>query len=307
MQVRKMTISVIIPTYRAASHLPSLITALRTQTLPADEIIAIDTTSSDGTAEIAKRENLTVMSVLPQDFRHGRARNQAVRASSGEIVVLLTQDALPTNPEFLEKLTEPLRNGLSAAAYARQIAYPNANPLEQYARAFNYPERSFLRKLEDVDRLGIKAFFFSNTASAVTRKAFDQVGGFSESVIVNEDMLLCSRLLHLGHSVAYVAEAAVYHSHQYNYQKLFGRYFDIGAFFYQAENMLRGGRTQGEGFAFVRQAARKLIQNRQYRWLVRLAGESIVKIIAFQMGKHHRRLPLNLKLKLSAHPSYWTQ
>ena len=119
-------------------------------------------------------------------------------------------------PDFLENLTVPLRERRAAAVTARQVAYPRANPLEQFARQFNYPPQSFIRTLDDVQILGIKAYFFSDTASAVWRELFWNVGGFSEELIVNEDMFLCSALLHAGYSVAYQAQAAVFHSHDYS-------------------------------------------------------------------------------------------
>jgi rhamnosyltransferase len=303
---KRMTISVIVPTLQAGSHLPALFAVLKNQTMPPDEIVVIDSSSTDVSADFARREGATVLTIPWLDFRHGRARNLAARAASSDYLVFLTQDALPTGNTFLELLTLPLRSTLAAAACARQIAYPTASPLEKFARSYNYPETSFMRSLEDVERLGIKAFFFSNTASTVTRREFWEAGGFREDLIVNEDMYLCSVLLHAGKKVAYTAEAVVFHSHNYPLDSLFKRYFDIGVFFAQAGDTLSQGRTGGEGFNFIIQAGRTLVRQRQYGWLFRLALESVVKWCAFQTGKRYRLLPKAIKQRMSGHLAFWS-
>ena len=305
MIAQDLKLSIIIPTFQAARYLPDLLSSLKEQTESSTEIILVDSASTDGTAELAASGGCQVISIPQEAFRHGRARNLGARAAHGDILVFLTQDALPIGPNFLEDLIVPLREGKAAAVTARQVAYPQANPLEQFARQFNYPPQSFLRTLDDVQILGIKAYFFSDTASAVWREVFWNVGGYSEELIVNEDMFLCSALLHAGYSVAYQAQAAVFHSHDYPLSRLFQRYFDIGTFFSQAGNALQGGHTSGEGLRFNLEASRALIEKRAWVWLPRLYLESGVKFLAFQIGRWQRWLPVWLKRQLSGQRFYW--
>ena len=49
-----MSISVIIPTLNAEKDLPSLMRALRMQTLQPEEILIVDSESADGTVRIAR-------------------------------------------------------------------------------------------------------------------------------------------------------------------------------------------------------------------------------------------------------------
>ncbi len=80
------------------------------------------------------------------------------------------------------------------------MPYPDATLLEAFARHTNYPPESQIRRGHDVEEMGIMAFFFSDVASAVRRDAFENVGGFPDGVIINEDMNLCARLLE--HAIA---------------------------------------------------------------------------------------------------------
>ena len=108
-----MSISVIIPTLNAEKDLPSLLRALRTQTLRPEEILIVDSESADGTVRIAEDAAgdlpVRVLSVKRAEFDHGKTRDWALRESTGDTVVFLTQDAVPADESFLENLVWPWR------------------------------------------------------------------------------------------------------------------------------------------------------------------------------------------------------
>ena len=300
-----MKISVIIPTFQAGKKLPALLDNLEKQTMRDFEIIIVDSSSTDDTISVAERAGCTVKIIERENFRHGRARNMGAFLAGGDIFVFLTQDVFPANKYFLENLTETLRKGKASAACARQIACPSASPLEVFARKFNYPPQSKIKTIRDVAHMGIKAYFFSNSASAVLRDAFYDAEGFCEDLIVNEDMYLCALLLNKGYSAAYEAKAVVYHSHDYKLLNLFRRYFDIGVFFSQAEPLLGGAKTGGEGFRFVTSLLKYLVEKKEFFLIPRVFIESVFKYTAFKSGNNHKYLPLFLKKLLSGHPYFW--
>ncbi|PJF43332.1 MAG: glycosyl transferase family 2 [Phototrophicales bacterium] len=299
------TVSVIIPTYCASRYLEPLIHALRTQTCPPDEIIIIDSSSSDGTAEQARALGCQVMIIPKHEFNHGGTRNRAAKAAKGDILVFMTQDALPTDEHFISRLIQPIVEGVASAAYARQTTPEDANPLEAFARQFNYPLQSHTKSRADIRRLGVKAYFFSDAASAIRRDIFWAVGGFADWVVVNEDMILCARLLQADHVIAYVAEAAVFHAHNYTLAQTFRRYFDIGVFMHQSREILIGAKSGGEGMRFARQQFQHLWQQRKYGAATRSILESGLKWVAFQIGKRSEYLPRRLNRYLSAQKAYW--
>lgn len=299
------TISVIIPTYNALPWLEQQLTALQAQSVPPHEIIVIDSSSPDGTAARARTLGATVIDIPQAAFNHGGTRNRAAQAASGDILVFMTQDALPQDTTFLANLTAPLQHAPTVATYARQQAPDTASPLEQFARRYNYPPEGHTRTIDDLPDLGVKTYFFSDTASAVRRDVFEIVGGFPEWVIANEDMVLCARVLQAGHAVTYAAAAVVWHAHDYSLLKLFQRYFDIGVFMKQAEDILIGAETGGEGLRFALAQLRFLLLRGHLRWVLRSLIESPLKFAAFHIGKRAHRLPHPLRRRLSGQKAFW--
>ena len=124
--VQSSEVSVIIPTLNAGNQIRRLIDSLQSQVLTPLEIIVIDSSSKDDTAEIARTANCEVMEIDRALFNHGRSRNMAADLASGNVLVFLSQDALPVDETFLEELTRPIREGTAVAVTARQIPYPGS-------------------------------------------------------------------------------------------------------------------------------------------------------------------------------------
>jgi rhamnosyltransferase len=131
------------------------------------------------------------------------------------------------------------------------------------------------------------------------------IGGFSEEVIVNEDMLFCAKFLNVGETVTYTSEASVYHSHNYSLEMLFRRYFDIGVFFAQGAVEMAGISAEGEGFRFIIRSIQTLLTQRKFQWIPRLFIETIVKIIAFWVGISYKHLTPAFCSHLSTQPFFW--
>jgi rhamnosyltransferase len=302
------SLAVIIPTLDAEAHLRRLLPALKAQCPAPDRIVVVDSSSQDGTADFAREQGCEVRVIPARDFDHGATRNFAAGlAGEPDILVFMTQDALPVDADFLGRLVAPLVAGWAAASYARQFPQPHARPSEAFARAWNYPAHSSLRTSADQPRLGLRAFFFSNVAAAVVRADFAAVGGFPERVIINEDMSLCARLLQAGRIVAYQADAMVWHSHDYTLAQLVRRYFDIGVFQTEAEPALRRAGSAGAGLAFTLGLVAHLVGRGRWLSLPRAAAETALKFAAFHLGRRHRWLPRRWRRRLSLRPSYWDQ
>ncbi|MBF0320592.1 MAG: glycosyltransferase [Nitrospirae bacterium] len=210
------SISVIIPTLNAAVTLEAIVGALTAQASPVKEIIVIDSASVDGTAALAGTLGCKVLTIAREEFNHGLTRNVAAQAATGDVLIFMTQDALPANDRLTAELLVPLKDPRTAASYARQIAAEDAAPIERFSREFNYPNVPIVKSLDILDERGIKTFFFSNVCSAIKRDIFIELGGF-QPAIMNEDMLFSSRLILSGYKVAYWPEAAVVHSHNYSF------------------------------------------------------------------------------------------
>lgn len=300
-------IFITIPHYNGMKIFSNLLFSLRNIK---SNIMIIDSEGNEKVRQMAAENKYLYTSILQSQFDHGGTRNLGARLAAeqgAEILVFMTQDAIPANDQWLEELTAPIVSGEAVATFARQLPRPEASLLEQFSRHFNYPGHSRLRTQSDIPELGVKAFFFSNVCSAVRADVFWAVGGFPEHIIMNEDMTLAAKLLRAGHAIKYVAEAQVVHSHDYTLAQQFRRNFDVGAFFAGAGPELAGAKVGGEGLRFVREQLRYVLRHRRADLVPLVIAEAAAKFTAFQFGKRHHLVPRPLKKKLSMHSYHWDQ
>ncbi len=301
-------VSIIIPTDQPGLHLPKLLDAMLAQTTGPDELVVVNS-SVDGVSGGLNRDlPITVVRIPPGSFDHGRARNLGAKQSNGQVLVFLTHDALPASNDWLERLIEPLKvDGDVAAVYGRQVPRHDASPLEAFARSFNYGDEPMVKGRIDIPRLGIKTFFFSNVCSAIRRSAFEEVGGFPEPIIMNEDMALATKLIAANYRIAYEPRAAVIHSHAYSLRQQFNRYFDIGIFFGSNRWIRSVAPLHGEGWSFLKGQLRFLISRGEWRWISYAFLEAVIKYAGLQLGIRARLFPRSFRKKLSFHKQFWLQ
>lgn len=279
-----MRISIIIPTLNASEYIKKLLSMLHAQDMKFAEIIIIDSSSVDNTVDTAKRFGAKTIVIPGNTFNHGKTRNKAAMEAHGDILVFMTQDALPFNDMLLRNLTAPLQMSDVAATFGRHIPRSEASPLEVFARQFNYPDTGSIKGIDDIKQYGIKTFFFSNVCSAIKKELFLKAGMFPEGIRANEDMLTAAKLILSGYKVAYVPEAMVIHSHNYSLLKQFRRYYNIGSSFKNNRWILKYTRSEGEGIRFVKEQARFVLKQRHCFWIPYIFLESLTKFMGYRIG-----------------------
>ena len=299
-------VAVIIPTSNAGKCWKAFSKGLNLQGLPASQVLIVDSSSDDGTRDLAAAEGYQVHCINRSDFNHGGTRQLALDLVPwASIVVYLTQDAALATHDSLDLLLSAFEDRQVAAAYGRQLPRPCAGPIEAHARLFNYPPQSDVRDFESRHALGIKAVFLSNSFSAYRVNELREVGGFPSDAIMAEDAIVAGRLLLAGWKTAYVAEAQVYHSHPFTIGQEFRRYFDTGVYHRQAK-WLRDefGGPGGEGKRFVISELAYLTPRHLHLVpyaLLRTAS----KAIGYQLGLRRPFLGVEWSRRLSYHKSYW--
>ncbi len=297
-------VSVVIPTYNASRYLDVQLKALRAQSVKDLDILVIDSSSRDRTVEIAAQYSVKTVIIPKEEFDHGGTRTLAGKARSvGNVLVYLTQDALPCDEKAIEALIQPLlAEQKCGAAFGRQIPYQNATSFAEHHRLFNYPAQSYIRTYEDRKALGIRAAFCSNSFAAYRRDALEDVGWFAENLLLAEDMHVCARMLMKGYALNYVAEAVVYHSHNYTVEQEFKRYFDLGVFFEKQRWLLdEFGRPEGEGIKFVRSEFSYLMSQGLFHLLPMSLMRSAAKLIGYRLGQYYKHLPRAVLRRVSMH------
>lgn len=279
-----MRVSIIIPTLNASIYLEKLLSMLQIQEVKPLEIIIIDSSSEDNTIDVAKGFGAKTVVIPRHAFNHGKTRNIAAAEANGEILIFMTQDAMPLNEKLLSNLIAPLQMSYIAATFGRHIPRSDASPLEVTARRFNYPDTASIKGIDDIKKFGIKTFFFSNVCSAIKKELFFKVGMFPEDIKINEDMLISAKLIVNGYKVAYVPDARVIHSHDYSLFRQFKRYFNIGSSLKRNRWILKYRRAEGEGISLVKEQVGYVISQHKYIWIPYIFLESMTKYIGYRIG-----------------------
>lgn len=304
----KKGFSCIIPTYNGANVWVRCAESLSRQSVKPDVVYIVDSSSKDDTVFVAKSYGFKVKIISPSDFNHGGTRNNTAKElKESDILIFMTQDAILNTNDAFEKLLEYFDDKNITAVCGRQLPHDDANPLATHARIFNYNKKSEIKSEKDIPRLGIKTAFMSNSFAAYRTKVFFEIGGFPENTILAEDMYLAAKMIKAGYKVAYSADAAVKHSHNYTPWQEFQRYFDIGVF-HACEPWIRDefGGAGGEGIRFIRSEL-TFLWNTAPLWIPRSIITSACKLLGYKLGQKYRRLPWSLCRAFSMYKSYWLQ
>lgn len=298
------SLAVCVPTLNAGALWPEWLTRFKA-TFGNTRLLVVDSSSSDATPDLAREAGADVVSIERHEFDHGATRDWALRHVQEDIVVFLTQDALPANEASHLALLEAFQHPGVGAAFGRQLPHHDATPISAHARLFNYPPTSRMVSASDIPQLGIKAAFLSNSFTAYRRQALLDAGGFPHGTILSEDMIAGARLLQAGWQLAYCADAQVFHSHNYSFSEEFRRYFDIGVLHQQERWLVEWlGRAEGEGARFVRSEVRYLLRHACWR-LPEAALRTVIKYAGYRLGQQHTRLPLAVKQRCSMNTRFW--
>lgn len=301
------TFAVIVPTLNPGPSWQAWLEAFAEQPVQPVQAVVIDSGSSGPEIEESQKYGFEIIRIAKSEFNHGGTRQKAVQhlQSSCEIAIFLTQDAILADPQSLANLLKAFDDPKVAAAYGRQLPHKDAGQLGAHARHFNYGATSSLRSLASVSELGFKTCFISNSFAAYRIKDLQAVGGFPSDVILGEDTCVAAKLVLSGKKIAYVADACVYHSHDYTILEEFRRYFDTGVLHAQEAWLLEsfGGAT-GEGKRFVVSELKYLSQNAPYL-IPSAMFRTCMKLFGYRLGRAYTRLPATWVRRCSMHKGFW--
>ena len=301
------TIDVIIPTYHPGREFEQLIERLYKQDCPINKIIIMNAEDALWNKEWDEKYPFLEVHHIPKgEFDHGGTRKKAAGLSEADIMVFMTQDALPADRHLLRNLTAALYDDeQTGAAYARQLPNADCSFVERYTRSFNYLEICSVRTSAVLPEYGIKTYFCSNVCAAYKKDIFEKLGGFVDRTIFNEDMIYAGNLIQAGYKIAYAAEARVIHSHNYSCIQQFHRNFDLGVSQAEHPEIFESVKSEGEGIRLVKQTFSYLIAKKKIWLIPGFIMQSGFKYAGYLAGKKYRKLPSGVIMWCTMNPSYW--
>lgn len=300
------TVDVVVPVYKPDEKFDKLMQMLQKQTYPVGKILLMNTEKAyfpDKGYE--KLPHVEVRHLKKSEFDHGGTRDSAASLLDGELILFMTQDAVPADVYLVERLAAAFADGQVAAAYARQLPDPDCEILEKYTRSFNYPPQGSVKSAGDLPQYGIKTFFCSNVCAMYRRSVYEKLGGFEKKTIFNEDMIFAGKIIQNGGRIAYAAEAKVIHSHNYGNMEQLRRNFDLAVSQAEHPEIFSMAKSESEGIRMVKQSAKYLLHIGKPWLIASLAVKSGFKYTGYLLGKSYRKLPKKLILKLTMNRAYW--
>ena len=209
-------ISVVIPTWNGAPHLPVCLSALRAQTHPPLEVILVDNASTDGTRALVVAGFPEVRHiVLPRNLLFAGACNIGFRAASGELIALLNNDT-EADPRWLERIQAAFDLHPEAGFVASKLRlFDQREKLHSAGDGYTVRGVPQNRGVWQVDAGQFDdeyVFGACGAASVYRRSMLDKVGLLDEEFQFScEDVDLSWRAQLAGYKCAFAHDAVVYH------------------------------------------------------------------------------------------------
>jgi glycosyltransferase involved in cell wall biosynthesis len=307
-------VTVAIPVRDGGELLERTLRAVAAQTVE-HELLVCDSSSTDGSARIARTHGARVIEIAPRSFSHGGTRNLLMRESRGAHIALLTQDAEPQDEHWLERLLDGFSLGEDVA-----IVYGPYRPRPDVAFAVRVELEGWFRSLSAdgaprVDRLapherGLPARaligargFFTDANACLDRAAWERVP--FRDVPYAEDRVLAVDMLRAGYAKAFVPGAAVWHSHDHTTLEQVRRGFDE----WRGLREVYGWREPASPSHVARQlrgAVRRALEEldheaapRRLTTLVEVSRHHVARLTGALLGSRADRLPPSARRRLS--------
>jgi rhamnosyltransferase len=208
------SVSVIIRCFNEEEHIGRLLSGLVRQTRPPDQIVVVDSGSTDATLAIASRYPIDLQTIEPARFSFGRSLNIGCAAATGDVLVLASAHVYPIYDTWLADLTAPFDDDQVALAYGRQVGGERTKYSERRVMERWFPSRSVARQEHP----------FCNNANAAIRRTVWQKLPYDEALTGLEDLDWAKRVMDEGWDISYVAEAPVVHQHDETWGEISNRY-----------------------------------------------------------------------------------
>ena len=232
--------TVFIPTYFGERYLEKLLASVMSQKVDfAFEVLIYDTSSTDKTPDIInkfaeKYSNIRTKTLTKAEYGHGKTRRDAAYDARGDIVVYLSQDALPAHDRWLYEMVKPLElNEKVAGVIGKQDPRPNTFPLlkNEIKAVFGnfgpdegttlFYKDDFIRHQSQYDFVS----FYSDVNSASRRSILTGEIPY-KPVAYAEDQLFGRDIIDAGYIKAYAPRGNVLHSNDVRLRDYKARMFD---------------------------------------------------------------------------------
>lgn len=195
-----------MPYYKRGEVFERALDTLLHQDYDNKEIIVVDNHSEDGVGQrIAARQSEIKLITLPKNAGACVARNEGARAASGQVMVILDDDAGFVSPSELTKLMKIFDTRPDVSVVAFQICDPDTGELR--LRDWCHP-----RYWKEFANTEFETDHFGEGASAFRREVFEKTGGYYERLFYGAEGLdMELRVMDHGFKIIYTPAVRIWH------------------------------------------------------------------------------------------------
>jgi glycosyltransferase involved in cell wall biosynthesis len=207
-------VSAVIRAYNEGKHIGRLLKGFEQQTVTPDEIILVDSGSTDDTIAIAEAAGCNIVHITKGEFSFGRALNKGCGAASGDVLLFASAHVYPIYNTYVAHIVSAFDRDGVAIAYGRQVGDERTKFSESRVMLKWFPNQN----------IWDQGHPFSNNANAAVLKSVWQESPYDETLTGLEDLDFAKKALNRGHKIAYVADAPVVHVHEETWSTIRNRY-----------------------------------------------------------------------------------
>jgi rhamnosyltransferase len=289
------SISIVIPTLEAGRAFGTVLHRIMGQGRAPLEILVVDAGSRDGTRHIVSQfsDARFVEAGMPLG---PRLWNLGCEAAKGDLVVFLSQDAVPIDGDWLSHLTEPLDDPSLGAVYGRQRTLAGRDPLDAFRLIERFPEDAQWRRARFGDPVTLQTLRFSIANAAVRRSVWRGIR-FNEHLPVGADLEWARQVLLASFTVAYAPSAGVDRTFTPSLKGTFHRAVLSG----WADGYLQpdAGTVRADPDRFARSAAWHLIRHWHWDRLPYLAVEDVASRYGYRLGRRLHQLGTGIRQRVA--------
>lgn len=211
---RKFTTSIVIRALNEGKHLGKLLSGLQVQSKLPDEIILVDSGSTDNTLLIADSYDVMIEKINKSEFTFGKSLNIGCSKAKNEILVFLSAHVYPSCNDWLLNICKPFEDESVVCTYGKQ----RGNYSTKYSE-----NQVFLSCFPD-DEMDKKINYFCNNANCAIRRSEWLKTPYDEKLTGLEDLDWAKKQHDNGKRIVYVPEAEIIHIHNENWNQIRNRY-----------------------------------------------------------------------------------
>lgn len=202
-EILAQKVAVVIPCHNYGRFLAQAVESVLRQTLPAAEVVIVDDSSTDDTAEVARTFLQKGVTFIRGDWKSvGLARNAGMELTTAPFLVFLDADDI-LHPDYLREGVRALLQNPGAG-----IAYPDLQLFGNNELFYRTPETF---NPEQFDRRNILS-----SVSMVRRDALESAGKWSLGANQHADWVTWRRILQAGWTAVKSSGLCFYRSHEKN-------------------------------------------------------------------------------------------